>query len=576
MTRKRRRFFTRKEAHDAWLRQAGICPLCGRHTPFDFVEGDHIAAWVDGGTTTTANLQALCVSCNRRKGGRSQKVALRAIRPGALRPRTVPLRRWQDEALPLVLAKITEQSVLIEACPGAGKTLFGLEVCFRLLADGKINRVLVVAPTRAIADGWASAASEADRAAPSLPLHGTAWRKTQPIGRHVGAVFTYQSLQASPDLFLAHSAEPGFRTLVVFDEVHHASVESSWGRAALDAFIHGAAAVLSLSGTPFRTDQSAMAFVPTRRGAALPLYRYAYDAAIADGACRPVQFVFAHGVAHYTDEHGAAVALTFEQQVPPREERRRLRAALHVGAGTIADLMLRRAYAHTLELREAGDLDAGLLVVCADCDHADDVASHIEAHIWDRRPVVASSRQLNPDDPEAARAIREYRSGHQVGLVAVNMVSEGVDIRRLRSVVFLTNVRTELAFRQIVGRVVRSDARNAEDYGRVFMPADREFVQMAGRIAEEVAALPPPIHIETTPPVVNSPSADSRSEITVLGSEGTGTSALVNNAAMTQEEIAAAEHFAAVMGLTTSPTTLAKDARENPGLAAAIAGANDA
>jgi superfamily II DNA or RNA helicase len=41
----------------------------------------------------------------------------------------------------------------VEACPGAGKTQFGLEVAYAMVTSGEISRVLVVVPTVAIADG---------------------------------------------------------------------------------------------------------------------------------------------------------------------------------------------------------------------------------------------------------------------------------------------------------------------------------------------------------------------------------------------------------------------------------------
>src|SRR5207249_559975 len=105
-----------------------------------------------------------------------------------------------------------------------------------------------------------------------------------------GAVITYQSLFHLTEMFLAHTTDPGHRTLVIFDEVHHAGAEAAWGEAAQTAFASGARAILSLSGTPFRTNRDPIAFVPSEGGSAKPHYRYSYDDAIIDGACRPVQF----------------------------------------------------------------------------------------------------------------------------------------------------------------------------------------------------------------------------------------------------------------------------------------------
>ncbi len=138
------------------------------------------------------------------------------------------------------------------------------------------------------------------------------------------------------------------------------------------------------------------------------------------------------------------------------------------------------------------------LVVCADCDHADAIATFL-TRVLGRRPAVAYSRLLDPSDPEPANAIRDFKRGHDPWIVAVNMVSEGVDVRRLRAVVHLTNRLTLLSFRQIVGRVVRTDARNVDDHGRVYLPADPSLVSMATAITDEVSLLPPPMTIVIDP-----------------------------------------------------------------------------
>lgn len=129
---------------------------------------------------------------------------------------------------------ILEEPVLIEACPGAGKTHFGLEVAYQLIASGEISRVIVIVPSLAIADGWLASASRRDPFAPTLPLLGPrSWRPVDQIrSQWVGVVATYQSLFSATDMYLAHATDPGERTMVIFDEVHHAGVESGWGEAA--------------------------------------------------------------------------------------------------------------------------------------------------------------------------------------------------------------------------------------------------------------------------------------------------------------------------------------------------------
>lgn len=496
-----RRTFTRQQTWRAWQLQGRVCNLCGRAIPFDLMQGDHIVPWSRGGRTSSENLQAICGSCNLRKGSTTQPVTSVRLSPDLLGPSTAPLRPWQAEALPIVLSRLGREPVLVEACPGAGKTRFGLEVAHELAASGQISRVLVVVPSLAIADGWARASSAATPGAPTLPLRTQRdWRAVDPIGDEwLGAIITYQSLFASTEMFLAHATDPGRRTLVIFDEVHHAGANAAWGMSAQEAFAEGAWGILSLTGTPFRTGRDPIVFVPSEEGNARPHYRYSYDRAIIDSACRPVQFVEARGETTFRTPDRRTHSVTFDDtDVTQAGERGRLRAAIEwIGEGSIAEHMLIDANQYLLGLRQRGDTDAAGLVVCIDCDHAARVAGHMASRVLGFRPVVACSRLHDDNDPDPANAIRLFRASHDPWIVAVNMISEGVDIPRLRAVVYLTNRLTLLSFRQIVGRVVRTDPANVDDHGRVYLPADPRLLGMARRITEKADLLPPPLVIIT-------------------------------------------------------------------------------
>lgn len=53
-----------------WEQQKHICPLCGKEYDYEFMEGDHITPWREGGRTVIENCQMLCRDCNRRKGAK--------------------------------------------------------------------------------------------------------------------------------------------------------------------------------------------------------------------------------------------------------------------------------------------------------------------------------------------------------------------------------------------------------------------------------------------------------------------------------------------------------------------------
>ena len=55
---------------EVWEKQGHICPLCGKEFDFEFMEGDHIKPWREGGRTVIENCQMLCRDCNRKKGAK--------------------------------------------------------------------------------------------------------------------------------------------------------------------------------------------------------------------------------------------------------------------------------------------------------------------------------------------------------------------------------------------------------------------------------------------------------------------------------------------------------------------------
>jgi Type III restriction enzyme, res subunit/HNH endonuclease len=218
-----RRYFTAAEVTAAWLVQDRKCRECQRDVPRDLFEGDHIIPWSAGGPTAMENLQVLCIACNRRKGIR-EGVAEERV-PASVTTGTAPLRRWQERALETTLK--ASAPVLVDACPGAGKTRFALEYVARLFLDRAVNRVLIVVPTVRVADQWVEAGSGTGGWA-TVPLARAGWRPTQPLfQRWAGGVFTYHALFAQTTMFEALAAEPGFKTLVIFDEIHHAGAESA-------------------------------------------------------------------------------------------------------------------------------------------------------------------------------------------------------------------------------------------------------------------------------------------------------------------------------------------------------------
>ena len=383
--------------------------------------------------------------------------------------RSIRLRRWQKAALDAFHAR-PGADFLAVATPGAGKTTFALAAIRQDLVRHPERRVVVVAPTQALKQQWADAAE-------ALDLHlEPSWSSSDgrlPDDVH-GVVSTYQQVAGSA-VALARVARGGF---VVLDEVHHAGDERAWGEGVRRAFSE-AAVRLCLSGTPFRSDTRAIPFVEyDADGLATPDLEYGYGDALADGrVVRPVRFPRTDGRMEWVGADGGYATATFQDRLDRVASGQRLRTALSVAGEWLPDV-LRRADARLREVRR-GHPGAGGMVIAIDTEHARGVAALMRRDLGVEPPVVVS------EDPAAAARITAYARGTDPWIVAVRMISEGVDIPRLRVGVYATTTTTELFFRQAVGRLVRWTPGLGAQPSHMFIPDDPRLRAHAFRIAEQ-------------------------------------------------------------------------------------------
>jgi superfamily II DNA or RNA helicase len=406
--------------------------------------------------------------------------------------RSLRLRKWQKDALERFEAA-PSRDFLAVATPGAGKTTFALTAACRDLGGHPHRRVFVVTPTSHLKVQWANAAT-----AFGLDLEPE-WssRDGMPSDMH-GLVVTYQQVASDPTA-LRHLADDGF---VVFDEIHHAGTERAWGDAVFHAF-ELAARRLSLSGTPFRSDQNPIPFVAYDFDEAVANYTYGYGEALEDGGVvRPVFFPRINGHMEWSAPDGTLMAATFDDHLDRVHASQRLRTALSLD-GEWMPAVLDQAHAQLDRIRETQP-DAGGLVIAMDLDHAHGVATMLkERH--DVAAVVATS-----DDPLASDYIADFAAGSEPWIVAVRMVSEGVDLPRLRVGVYATNTVTELFFRQAVGRLVRWVPGYRRQKAFFFIPDDDRLRRFAHGLSEqrthslrrrEAAGEQDPTALDDLPPV---------------------------------------------------------------------------
>jgi superfamily II DNA or RNA helicase len=384
-------------------------------------------------------------------------------------PATRPLRAWQRAALDALAAREGE-SFLASATPAAGKTTFGLRVAHDMLRAGRVARVVVLGPTAHICRQWAA---DAARYGIDLEPNRPNAEGPEPRDRH-GVAVTYQAVAAGPR---THARAARRATLVIADEPHHMGEHAAWGVKARDAF-DAAEFRLLLSGTPFRSDNAAIPWVAYDAGGISRAdYVYGYPEALVDGVCRPITFLPYDGEMEWVSEAKLRRA-TFEVALPHAETARRLRTALDAHGDWMGQV-LRDADARLAQVRAAGHPDAGGLVVAADKEHAGAVAARLEGLAGERPEIVTS------DEPDASARIAAFAAGTRRWLVSVLMVSEGVDIPRLRVGVYATPARTELFFRQVVGRFVRRTPAPREQMSYLLLPADARLKELATRVEEE-------------------------------------------------------------------------------------------
>lgn len=382
------------------------------------------------------------------------------------------LRAWQERALEAMAdwERRPDRPFLLAAAPGAGKTRPALELARRQLASGVIDAVVIACPTAPLTRQWARAAADL-----GLELAPDAGSPRPPVGFH-GVSVTYARIAKAPKRWGRSLPR---RTLIVADEAHHLGEDLTWGVSFSEAFGRTSSWLL-LSGTPFRSDATPIPGISyDREGMAEPDAAYGYAEAVADRICRPVQFVAYDGTLSWRSGDDV-IETTFETVLSTRESSRRYRTAISTDLPDGLPRILAEADARLRQIRTDGHRDAGALVIAADSEHARRIAKLLR-EATGRVPVVV----LHAEARAAAKLVA-FADSADPWIVAVNMVSEGVDIPRLRVGVYATAAKTPLIFRQIVGRFVRTIPGRPVEPSWLYIPADPILRDHAATIEQEV------------------------------------------------------------------------------------------
>ena len=383
------------------------------------------------------------------------------------------LRAWQQEALDLYLTQ-APRDFLAVATPGAGKTTFALTVA-RLLLDTRIvQRVVIVVPTEHLKVQWAQSA-----AARGIALDANFTNSSAVNSSFDGVCVTYAQVGMKPTKH--YQVATAKKTLVILDEIHHAGDAKSWGDGVRLAYAHSERR-LALTGTPFRSDDSQIPFVryeevPGTDGGLQSAadYTYGYSNALRDGVVRPVVFLAYSGQARWRDSAGEEYEARLGEVLNAEQTARAWRTALDPRGEWIPSV-LQAAHTRLMQLRETIP-DAGGLVIATD-----KVTARAYATILNRISSTPVTVVLS-DEAGASQRIKDFSASDDEWMVAVRMVSEGVDVPRLAVGVYATSSSTPLFFAQAIGRFVRS--RRKGESASVFLPSVPVLLDLASKLEKQ-------------------------------------------------------------------------------------------
>jgi superfamily II DNA or RNA helicase len=381
-------------------------------------------------------------------------------------------RGWQEAFIEKLMAK--DNDFLLVATPGAGKTIAALLAAMRKQA----KFLVIVVPKDGLCTQWSAAAAEFGI---NLCANRDPGRDFERLG-YDGIVTTYQALAANPLAYRSLADRSG--VMSVFDECHHMSDSKSWGSSASHA-LGQSDFILSLSGTPYRSDNDPIPFIRyDEERVCVPDFSYGYDFAVRDRVCRPVMFFSRDGDVNFRRWYRSSefTKLSSTSKLTKTQQDQWYTVATQDVNGFIRDMFI-DADARLTELREQYDYPYGGIVMCRDQKIAREVVDLIKMETGETPSLVIS------EDGEDAKKERDaFTNGHGKWLVAVEMVSEGIDIPRLATMVYAGSAKTQLRWDQAIGRIVRMIKDNPSDSlicAACYFPAHKELL----RFAEEMEKL---------------------------------------------------------------------------------------
>ncbi|MEZ8822866.1 DEAD/DEAH box helicase [Vibrio amylolyticus] len=380
------------------------------------------------------------------------------------------LRQWQSNCVEAALNKYTNggRNFFCQATPGAGKTVMAAELAKRLFDKGDIDLVLCFSPSLTISKGIRSTFS---------------WKLGCAFNGGMGALgasYTYQSIQFIDEVFWQTIKK--YRILAVFDEVHHCSYDehgnmNSWGEQVVSKIQSLAHYTLALSGTPWRSDlvSIAMAEYSDPEGQLICDFQYGLKQAVDEKVCRAPKIALVDNDHLSVTEGNETKSFTSILELL-KQSKTSYQSVIH--NEDAMRFLLDVSCKKLAEIRRCSP-NAGSLVVAASIKHAKQIQTKLIEEFNQTAVIVT----YHHDDP--LTVIEEFRNSDTQWIVSVGMISEGTDIPRLQVCSHMSAVKTELYFRQVLGRILRiNDAPNQEAW--LFTFAEENLVGFAEGLEQDI------------------------------------------------------------------------------------------
>lgn len=542
-----RRLFTSRQRFDLWLAANGCCEHCGCQLEDEW-HAHHVERHHVGGKTNIWNAQALCIECHQREhsmdrhddihGDRHDEPAQEDGTDNAS-PRANPVGSafrkdysWQDRAVEKFINEKDDfysavpgqfrHAYAVEVSPSGGKTKFSMKAAKAGIEAGLFDKVFFVVPRDTIKDGFKRDAAEIEMAE-DFRLGGQKCiqidtsLKNSYVGslkNFHGAVVNYQSLRRFA-AYLELLAGRRLRILVVFDELHHGSVgefdsdtedeQAAWGKA-MEAVRSFACAVIGMSGTPVRSDGEQVAYLRYEVGEKVdplsgqhipcrfvaPDFRFTYKNAIEAGLARKLLFRPQNPRISYRiiDKDGEIIdeADQIELRFVLHAHLDRAKKELFSPDNGHIDEMLDVAFFENNLDRSVGDDEAAILVVVGSTDQTgynplEYVAGRIAAKFGETPVTVKSA-----DGDEARDAIKAFSEDKCTArwIVAKDMISEGTNIPRIRTILILKDIKSHVKFEQTVHRATRNRSNDYPQDAKVIFYWLPEMFAFAQAIEDDI------------------------------------------------------------------------------------------